>query len=307
MAGSPFSLAVDSFAEVAYVLCLRIVAGTLIVSASKLDCFVLNSVPVEAIALVIKIPLMRHVARVRVCSHEYSASDDDICQLFYLVTTSMSAEGRLLDRGGYNRPVPWRGSTVSCLQPMDMMAVYQEGVSESSMFSHFPQRPVGVNRSSHVGSSNRQPSLGDKGHYSEPHGRSMSPDYRFESDVFKQYSNLCVQNTMSRSRETSEGCAKPSVNSPPDVLQATTHAATSGSNQRKRTRANTQAELAVAEGSSLNTRVIDENDERLKGLKENYREDVHRVVAVPVEHTSPQSYGTSQRAEKLLYKDLLAF
>ncbi|GKC70825.1 involved in de novo 2-like protein [Tanacetum coccineum] len=172
--------------------------------------------------------------------------------------------------------------------------MYFVGVSESSMFSHFPQRPVGVNRSSHVGSSNRQPSLGDKGHYSEPHGRSMSPDYRFESDVFKQYSNLCVQNTMSRSRETSEGSilsgssapnqttsskgvdvlsivntqAVPSrvLNSPPVVLQATTHAATSGSNQRKRTRANTQAELAVAEGSSLNTRVIDENEtERLKG------------------------------------------
>ncbi|GJW26071.1 retrotransposon protein, putative, unclassified [Tanacetum coccineum] len=196
-------------------------------------------------------------SRVRVCSHEYSASDDDICQLFYL------------------------------------------GVSESSMFSHFPQRLVGVNRSSHVGSSNRQPSLGDKGHYSEPHGRSMSPDYRLESDVFKQYSNLCVQNTMSRSRETSEGSI-PSGSSTPnqttsskgvDVL-TTTYAATSGSNQRKRTRANTQAELAVAEGSYLNTCVIDENDKRLKGLKENYGEDVHRVVAVLVEHTSPQSYGT---------------
>ncbi|GJV36724.1 40S ribosomal protein S21-like protein [Tanacetum coccineum] len=65
-----------------------------------------------------------------------------------------------------------------------------QGVSESSMFSHFPQCLVGVNRSLHVGSSNRQPSLGDKGHYFEPHGRSMSLDYRFESDV-----NLCEQNT----------------------------------------------------------------------------------------------------------------
>ncbi|GJY01669.1 hypothetical protein Tco_0359821, partial [Tanacetum coccineum] len=43
------------------------------------------------------------------------------------------------------------------------------------------------------------------------------------------------------------------LDSPPVVLQATTHAGTSGSNQRKRTRANTQAELAVAERASLNT------------------------------------------------------
>nr|GEU90051.1 hypothetical protein [Tanacetum cinerariifolium] len=43
------------------------------------------------------------------------------------VTTSVSIEGRLLDSGGYNRLVPWRGGTVSCLQPVDMMAVYQEG------------------------------------------------------------------------------------------------------------------------------------------------------------------------------------
>ncbi|GKA39852.1 hypothetical protein Tco_0732445 [Tanacetum coccineum] len=49
-------------------------------------------------------------------------------------------------------------------------------------------------------------------------------------------------------------------------------------------------------------RVIDENDKRLKGLKKDYREDVHRVVANLVEHSSPQSYGTSPRAEKLLYK-----
>ncbi|GJY96487.1 hypothetical protein Tco_0513397 [Tanacetum coccineum] len=147
------------------------------------------------------------------------------------------------------------------------------------------------------------------------------------------------------------------IKAPPVVLQ--------GSNQRKRTRANTQAELAVAEGSSLNTMcrcdstdikrrrcttrhtngegsssapsgigkhtwvnsckaidseinsthtlpngadcVIDKNDERLKGFKKNYGEDVHRVVAVPMKHTSPQSYGTSHKAEKMLYKDLLAF
>ncbi|GJU86574.1 luminal binding protein 5-like protein [Tanacetum coccineum] len=52
-------------------------------------------------------------------------------------------------------------------------------------------------------------------------------------------------------------------------------------------------------------RVIDENDERLKGLKKDYGEDFHRAVAIPVEHTSPQSYGTSSRAEKLLYKKVL--
>nr|GEV38838.1 hypothetical protein [Tanacetum cinerariifolium] len=49
-------------------------------------------------------------------------------------------------------------------------------------------------------------------------------------------------------------------------------------------------------------RVIDENNERLKGLKKDYGEDVHIAVAIPVEHTSPQSYGTSPWVEKLLYK-----
>ncbi|GKC46744.1 hypothetical protein Tco_1064466 [Tanacetum coccineum] len=117
--------------------------------------------------------------------------------------------------------------------------MYFVGVSESSMFSHFPQRPVGVNRSSHVGSSNRQPSLGDKG--SIPSG-SSTPNQTTSS---KGVDVLSIVNTQ----------AVPSrvLNSPPVVLQATTHAGTSGSNQRKRTHANTQAELAVAEGSSLNT------------------------------------------------------
>nr|GEW79130.1 hypothetical protein [Tanacetum cinerariifolium] len=42
-------------------------------------------------------------------------------------------------------------------------------------------------------------------------------------------------------------------------------------------------------------RVSDENNERLKGLKKDYEEDVHRAVAIPVEHMSPQSYETSPR------------
>ncbi|GJY15416.1 hypothetical protein Tco_0385838 [Tanacetum coccineum] len=245
----------------------------------------------------------------------------------------MSAEGRLLDCGGYNRPVPWRGSTVSCLQPMDMMAVYQEGDYESLYRSYVFDNQIMTRQK-----ANLEPINGLPGKFVP----NFNPQYKLVVAILEV-----------------------EIKAPPVVLQATTHFATSGSNHRKRTRSNTQAELVVTEGSSLNTvcrcdsadikrrrcttrhtngegsssapsgigkhnwvnsckaidseinsthtlpngpyRVIDENDERLKGFKKKYGEDVHRVVAVPMEHTSPQSYGTSQRAEKILYKDLLAF